>query len=71
MHPPDDFLNLRSAETAAVDDHFPDPAVKSAFGQQLFQRQVHAVAPVMLRVGGHVDPRFIRIWPAQGFVCAT
>ena len=50
---------------AAADDHAGQGVIEFHFVAQLLERQVHAVAPVVTRVGRHVDSLLVRILEAE------
>ena len=44
---------------AAGNYHFAERGVERLLSEQLLQREVHAVAPVMAWIGGHVNTLFL------------
>ena len=59
---------IRVLLSAAVSDHAAEGCVEVVCCCKLVEGQVHAVAPVVARVGRHVDALVVRIAAAKGSV---
>ena len=54
--------------SSGLPDHLVDPVVQPVASEELLDRQVHPVTPIMARIGGDVDPLGVGIGIPHFFI---